>query len=164
MKNIIILFALLLSSSMTLFANSNNDNKYQPQDQKGGRNAQITAMKMGFFAEKLEMTDEQTAKFWPIYMSNETSKRELQRKKRDVLKSMRDGKATLANVQETFKLDRERIELEEQTVKAYAKILSEKQIAQIFIAEEDFKAFLLHSFSGKGGEEGGRSIDRKSVV
>lgn len=153
------LFSLILVSSLAIFADGClKDFRINQEQERGGRNAQISAMKMGFFSENLELTEAETAKFWPLYMKNEKAKRELQRKKRDILNTMRDGKATLATVQEMFELDKERIVLDEQAVKEYSTVLSDSQIAKVFIAEEDFKAFLLHSFSGSKDDDqsGGR--------
>lgn len=119
--------------------------------QGGSQHAQdIRSMKIAFFSDALQLSPEQSQKFWPVYNEYWSAKREIGRKRRDLFQIIRDGKAGEQQFGELLSvMDAERKVTADYIVK-FKQILPANKAAKVFVADEDFKNFLIRRATGGG--------------
>lgn len=122
--------------------------------QGGSQHAQdIRSMKIAFFSDALQLTPEQSQKFWPVYNEYWGAKREIGKKRRDLYQVIRDGKAGEQQFKDLLSvMDAERKVTADYIVK-FKQILPGNKAAKVFVADEDFKNFLIRRATGGGGKK-----------
>lgn len=119
-----------------------------PQQNRG---EDIRAMKIAFFSDALSLTPEQSQQFWPVYNQYWSGRREIGHRRRDLFKIIRDGQAGDAQFRELLSvMDAERKLTADYIVK-FRQILPADKVAKVFVADEDFKNYLLKRATGGGG-------------
>ena len=115
-----------------------------PQGQsKTQHGEQIRNMKIAYLTDALQLTPEQSQKFWPVYNAYWDARREVGRKRRDLYKVIRTGQAGEQQFQDLVEvIDDERKVMVEYIAK-FRQILPADKAAKVFVADEDFKNFLL---------------------
>ncbi|MBF8962754.1 hypothetical protein I0P70_05815 [Pontibacter sp. FD36] len=112
----------------------------RPQDKN------VEAAKVAFLTDKMELTAEQSQKFWPLYNEYETKRRELVRSYRS---GYREDVDQLSDQEAKARLDgmfstREReLELEKEYVARYQRVISSNQIIKLYRSEREFTKLLL---------------------
>ena len=136
MKNIILI--LLLTLSISVFS----------QDKE--RYARIKALKIAFITEKLDLTESEAQKFWPIYNDFEGEYQKLRRdssgKFRDVdfdAMSEEDAKKHLENMLES---DTKRFQLKQQFANDLLKVLPAKKVVLLKATEDAFNKRMMEQF------------------
>lgn len=127
------------------------------------RKEKIKALKVSFITEKLDLTESEAQKFWPIYNAYEektfkTRHREL----RGIGKKIKENSSTLTDAESLALLNKlteaEKRLFEENTQLIFKlkKIISAKKILLLRVAEEDFKRKLFDEYRKKRhrGEKG----------
>lgn len=119
--------------------------------QGGSQHAQdIRSLKIAFFSDALQLSPEQSQKFWPVYNEYWSAKREIGKKRRDLFHIIRDGKAGEQQFGELLSvMDAERKVTADYIVK-FKQILPANKAAKVFVADEDFKNFLVRRATGGG--------------
>lgn len=119
--------------------------------QGGSQHAQdIRSMKIAFFSDALQLSPEQSQKFWPVYNEYWSAKREIGKKRRDLYQVIRDGKAGEQQFSELLSvMDAERKVTADYMLK-FKQILPANKAAKVFVADEDFKNFLIRRATGGG--------------
>ena len=122
----------------------------------------IIALKISFITEKLDLTEQEAQKFWPIYNNYDkvTSKirhddiRNIRREIRRNISTLTDKRARdliiVLNEAESA-LHKHRMELSTKLLK----IIPPKKILLLKIAEEDFKRKMLERFKNRGHQRKG---------
>ncbi|NMH86693.1 Spy/CpxP family protein refolding chaperone [Flavivirga algicola] len=117
----------------------------------------IKALKISFITEKLDLTEDEAQKFWPVYNNYDkvTSKirhediRSIRREIRSNINTLTDKKAkdliTKLNKAESA-LHNQRMELSNKLLQ----ILPPRKIILLKIAEDDFKRKMLQHFKNRG--------------
>ena len=130
MKKFII--PLLLLISIHTFAQSKKD--------------KIKALKVAFLTERLELTQEEAQKFWPVYNAYDDIVRQVRFEDlRKIHMEIKDNIATLSDERSSellIKIASAQKRLHDEEVKLNSKlkkIISPKKIIQLKVAEEDFK-------------------------
>lgn len=114
----------------------------EPQG-KPGHGEEIRNMKIAFFTDALQLTPEQSQKFWPVYNQYWDARREVGKKRRALYNVIRDGKAGEQQFKELLGvMDAERKVTADYIVK-FRQILPAATAAKVFVADEDFKNFLI---------------------
>ena len=122
----------------------------------------IKALKISFITEKLDLTEQEAQKFWPIYNNYDkvTSKirhddiRNIRREIRRNISTLTDKRARdliiILNEAEST-LHKQRMELSTKLLK----IIPPKKIILLKIAEEDFKRKMLERFKNRSHQRKG---------
>lgn len=124
----------------------------QPQttQKKGGHGSEIRNMKIAFLTEALQLTPEQSQQFWPVYNEYWRARKEVSRRRHEVYKVIREGNAGEAQFKELLAvMDAERKVAADYMAK-FRRILPDNKAARVFVADEDFKNFLVRRATGGG--------------
>ncbi len=143
MKHLYLILILLVCS---LTAGAQNKPADKPTQSGADR---VQALKVAFITKALDLTSEEAEKFWPIY--NEYSdKRDVVRKQLQENRKKVKEEAEKLSAEELMKLADEEMTLRQQDLdlqkemhEKLKKVLPAKKLAQLYVAEEDFKKELL---------------------
>ena len=130
-----IITLLLIAFTVSLFA------------QKSERHERIKTLKIAFITEKLDLTETEAQKFWPIYNAHEKEMEMLRlnaREKRRNLKmetiSESDAKIALADL---LAFDKEHQELKADLAESLLSAIPAKKTLLLMVVEEQFKKQML---------------------
>jgi len=134
-------FALVLFTIMgsTLHA--------QPQE----RRDKIESMHTAYITEKINLSPEQAKRFWPVYDQYRSDLEQLQKQRKQNAQTIKNAggidNMSDADVQKlvTNEIDikSRELDLHKQYVLKFQEVISLKQVAKLFMAEEQFKLYLL---------------------
>ncbi len=135
----IILLAILSMFTQPLFA--------QQQD----RQDRIENMHTAYITEKVGLTPEQAQKFWPVYNQFKADQDELQKQRRENARKVKEAggidNMSDADVQKLVEneidIKSRELDLHKKYVVKFQEVISLKQVAKLFMAEEQFKLYLL---------------------
>jgi hypothetical protein len=140
------LLSLLLLFSLTCFG----------QDMKEKRD-QIKALKVSFFTTELNLSSEESAKFWPVYNAFEQKQFEIRHEKMRPLTKKIEGlgdkisdKDALAYLDQIQQAEEELFNLRRKLVTDMKPIIGPVKTLRLKKAEEDFNKKLLQTYKGKG--------------
>ena len=122
---------------------------------KGQRLAQIENAKIAFITNRVALTQDQAQKFWPLYNEFSTRRRGLNRNgrllRRDVSEALSDPQIR-ENITQSFALRQQELNLEKEYFEKFQKVISLRQVAQLFAAERDFTREVIKRVSGAPGQ------------
>ena len=112
--------------------------------------------RIAYITDKIALTPEQAQRFWPLFNEFTTRRRELRRQTKMGLRnqdfSAMSDKDIRAALDEQFKLRQGEINLEKEYVEKFQKVISLRQVAQLFQAERDFTKELIQRLdNGRAG-------------
>ncbi len=149
MKNLFIA-ALLTSFSLTSLAQE----KFKER---------IETAKVGVITNKLNLDETTATKFWPIYNTYSDALMNLKVERRTAMQTLRNMEsASDADLDKALNAiianEEKEILLRKKYKTEFARVLSVKQIAQLMLAEQEFKKMLLEKVGGgvRNNQEGGR--------
>lgn len=139
--------------AMTVFALlSVSSAQAQPKDH-GNWQDKVKSEKIAFITAELNLTPEEAQAFWPIYNQIESQKHETQRTMMkayfELSKALEENKATDKEINnllnnylaaKTANKDTEKGEADK-----YRKVLPDKKVAKLFVAEEKFRRHQIRS-------------------
>lgn len=133
-----LLLILILTLSISSYAQDND------------RKERIKALKIAFITERLELTETEAQKFWPIYNAfdeeNQKMRKETMGKFRKVdFKSMSDQEAN-KHLEDIMVTDAKKHQLKQQFVKDLLKILPGKKIIILKATEDAFNRRMMEQF------------------
>lgn len=106
----------------------------------------IHAIKVGYLTDKLHLTPEQAAKFWPVYNQYEDERHNMRReylaKYRDNQPN-RDREEAMKYIDDNLDYQEAELKLKRKYKDAFLKIISAQQMADLYQAERDFKKMLI---------------------
>ncbi len=142
--NIFIASILIVVSQMA-FAQHNGPHAKNPQANK----EKIEAMKVSFITEKLSLTPEEAQKFWPVYNQFKAEMKEIKKagkmpngEARPNIETMTEKEAATF-AEQRFITEQKALDIKKKYHEEFKKILPVKKVAQLYIAEEQFKRELL---------------------
>ncbi|PRY08911.1 hypothetical protein CLV24_12079 [Pontibacter ummariensis] len=112
----------------------------------------VEAAKVAFLTDKLGLTAEQAQKFWPLYNEYESKRRALIHSYREGYRrdlstlSEQEAKARIDNM---FVVKERELELEKEYATKYQRIISNKQLIQLYRGEREFTKMLLKRLDNK---------------
>lgn len=122
----------------------------QPAPKKGGHGSEIRSMKIAFITEALQLTPEESQAFWPVYNAYWQARQEVSKQRRALFKGIREGNAGEQQCKELLAvMDRERKVTADYMAK-FCQILPTNKALRVFVADEDFKNFLVRRATGGG--------------
>jgi len=138
MKKHLLLICLLISSVGLISA--------QQKQYNNTRREAMEAQKVAFITEKVGLTAQEAEKFWPLYNSFESQKRELRHKMHSVRRSV-NSESNEADYQKALnelqKLDMQQSALKLKYHKEFLKILSAEKLFNYYVAENEYKKVLI---------------------
>jgi hypothetical protein len=130
MKNWI--YSLIISLSLTTSAFA------QP--------ANIESVRAAFITQKLELTPEESQKFWPVYNSYHQEMKQLAIKKNQLRKSFKqNGAATTDGLE----IETQMLELRKRYRQEFSKVLPNQKAAMVYPVEREFRQHLLETLKEK---------------
>lgn len=144
-KNIfksICLSSLLLTVSVAGFG----------QDRPGRE--KLESARIAVITERLNLSPETAQQFWPIYNQMKEEERALQREEFQMRRAqdtdaLTDAEAE-AKIDQYFALKEQQLSLEKKAAQQYQKVLSPKQILQLYKAEAEFQRMVLRKVGERG--------------
>ncbi|MBO2012655.1 hypothetical protein [Hymenobacter negativus] len=118
---------------------------------KGQRLGQLENAKIAFITNRVSLTQDQAQKFWPLYNEFSTRRREFNRSgrllRRDVTEGMTDQQIR-DNFTQAFAMRQQELNLEKEYFDKFQKVISLRQVAQLFQAERDFTKEVIQRVAG----------------
>lgn len=132
----------------------------RPGRQPGGaRLTQLDNAKIAFLTSRLTLTQEQAQRFWPVYNELVQRRRELNRSARLLRRGATNPTFTEAQLRDyftqEFALRQQQLSLDKEYFDKLQKIISLRQLAQLYQAERDFTKEVLQRVAGRGGAAAG---------
>ena len=133
MKKLIFALVLVLTQVLTL-ENSNAQTK-KPNSRE------IEAIKIGYITRRLELTPEESQKFWPIYNQYQKELSFLNQQK----KQARIQNANNPNqlIDDDFSYDTKILEMRKKYRFKFNQVISDEKVKRLYIAERDFREELI---------------------
>lgn len=153
MKKLVLVVSLALAISAGAFAQGGNKRHSIEEVER------FKAAKTAYFTQKLELTPEQSERFWPLYdqvhKEQRSVFREVRKKKHALLQAIKDGKGDT----EVAPLLSNWLEAEKTASNPmyehradFVEILGEVGTARLYLAEEGFRNEIIRKLAG-GAEE-----------
>ena len=122
--------------------------------QPGARLSQLDNAKIAFLTSRLTLSQDQAQRFWPTYNEFVTRRRELNRAarllRRDAVSPMLTETQLRDNFTQDFALRQQQLNLEKDYFEKAQKVLTLRQLAQLYQAERDFTKEVLQRVAGAG--------------
>ena len=127
----------------------------QAQDgRRGQRLGQLENAKIAFITSRVSLTQDQAQRFWPLYNEFSDRRRELNRSgrllRREITEGMTDEQLR-DNFTQSFNTRQQELNLEKEYFDKFQKVISLRQVAQLFQAERDFTKEVIKRVAGGGG-------------
>lgn len=124
------------------------------QDRGRERREQVKSMKVAYITNQLQLTPDESAKFWPIYNEYEKKQRELHRtrnagRKDDAGFDQMSDKEAASALAQMEKSEEDLYDLRKKFVQNLKAVLPAKKILKLKRAEEDFNRDLLRQYRGR---------------
>lgn len=148
MKRILLIFMLGLLS-ITLATAQNREAKHE----------RIKALKIAFITDKLQLTPDQSAQFWPVYNQMEQEQRQLRRKFMQEYKDKNptvDERTARRYVHDKIEYQEQELAIKKKYNEKLVKVISAQQLAELYQSEQDFKRMLLKELHNRRGMQGRR--------
>lgn len=126
MKKIVLLIVI---SILTIDANSQNENK-------------IETLKREYLTKNLELTPQESEKFFPLYREYEIKKKNLRKSLRHDLKGA-EHDASQASMDKIMHQEQEILDVQKEYVQKFRQFLPEQKVLKLLSVEKEFKKMLL---------------------
>lgn len=162
MRKITVLHATLLAAIMltlpaaTLFA--------QPGDKMG----KFHEEKISFFTEKLDMSDKEADKFWPVHEDFHNRNMKINEEERILLDYYNSNYEAMSDeevhehLEKYIALQKKRVELGAKYHMKFIEILGERKTMRMYALDREFRKHILRQF--RAGHGGGRGRARCPVL
>jgi len=122
--------------------------------QPGGRLNQLDNARIAFITARITLTQDQAQRFWPVYNEFVAKRRDLNRTARQLrLATTNNAALTDAQLRDNFSQDfgirQQQLNLEKDYFERAQKVLSLRQLAQLYQAERDFTKEVLQRVAGR---------------
>jgi hypothetical protein len=120
---------------------------------KGQRLAQLENAKIAFITNRVALTQDQAQRFWPVYNEFSAKRRDLNRNGRLLRRDVTDGMTDQQirdNFNQSFTLRQQELNLEKEYFEKFQKVISLRQVSQLFLAERDFTKEVIKRVAGAG--------------
>lgn len=122
--------------------------------QPGARISQLDNAKIAFITSRLTLTQDQAQRFWPLYNEFVAKRRELNRSTRLLRRDADNPGLSDAQLRDNFTQDfalrQQQLNLEKDYFEKTQKVLTLRQVAQLYQAERDFTKEVLKRVGGQG--------------
>ena len=151
MKNLRI-YTLLFA--LVLLAFSGYAQGKRGSDRGGERGEKIDAARAAFLTDKMNLTQEQSQKFWPLYNEYDAKRKELRHKgkpfKGKDLETMSDAQIK-DQMNVMFETRQKELNLDKDYADKFQKVISVRQLAAMYKGEREFMKVLLKKLNDRPG-------------
>ena len=122
----------------------------------GQRLGQLENAKIAFITNRVSLTQDQAQKFWPLYNEFSTRRREFNRSGRLLRRNVTEGMTDQQirdNFTQAFNMRQQELNLEKEYFDKFQKVISLRQVAQLFQAERDFTKEVIKRVAGADGPQ-----------
>lgn len=127
-------FTLLLLSSLLVL-------NLSFAQQKG--NSDIRNIKIAMLSDYMDMTPEQSQKFWPLYNRYENELRVIWRQKKAIRENSKHSKNPKQDLDRMQQLDGRQLAIKAKYKDEFLKVISARQLTSMNAAEAEFKKILI---------------------
>jgi hypothetical protein len=122
--------------------------------QPGARISQLDNAKIAFITSRLTLSQDQAQRFWPLYNEFVAKRRELNRTARLLRRNASNTSLSDAQLRDNFAQDfairQQQLNLEKDYFERAQKVLTLRQLAQLYQAERDFTKEVLQRVAAAG--------------
>ena len=112
-----------------------------------GGNPKLESAKIGLITNRLNLSTEQAAQFWPVYNEFDGKKKEIRKALRKLVIETNtlttSDEKILANLRESLNLQQREVDLEREYMAKFLKVINVRQLAELYKAEQLFTSMLL---------------------
>jgi hypothetical protein len=119
---------------------------------QGGKKEKIEALRVAFITEQLDLTTDESQKFWPLYNEYQDKLKAARREFKALPTSFANDKEAQEYLDAELLFKQRELSLYKEYFDKFKKILPVKKVAQLRKAEEDFKKELVRQLQGKASE------------
>ena len=148
MKRANLLCIVLMVFSFITISHAQDDSKHDDE----AKRAKVESAKISFITEQLNLTPQQAEKFWPLYKEFNEKRKEI-RKSLSTLRA-ETQKTSLSedqikdNLKAALKLRQKEVDTEKEYFEKYQKVISYRQIAELYRSEKQFAMELIRKLDG----------------
>ena len=114
------------------------------QAQQQDRGERIRALKVAYITDKLQLTPEESEKFWPVYNQYETEQKRIRQKyKADLDLSIMKDEDLERSITDRFEMEEQLIKLKRDYFQRMKSFIAVRKIAQLQRSEQEFNRELL---------------------
>ncbi|MFT2007948.1 hypothetical protein ACMA1I_04670 [Pontibacter sp. 13R65] len=121
-------------------------------DNEKDRRENVESAKVAFLTDKMALTPDQAQKFWPVYKEFENKRREIYHSykgsHRKKIEEMSDQEVKTM-VEDLFVMKQKELNLEQEYAAKYQRVISTRQLAQLYKGEREFTKMLLKKLDHK---------------
>ncbi|MCC9134928.1 hypothetical protein ACFSKU_19485 [Pontibacter silvestris] len=125
---------------------------FAQSDSSHEKRENIASAKVAFLTDKMELSQDQSQKFWPVYNEFEAKRREIVKayrsRHRPDLDTM-NNQEVKAMVDNYFIMREKELALEKEYAAKYQKVISVKQLVKMYRGEREFTKLLLKKLDDK---------------
>ncbi|MBL7681950.1 MAG: hypothetical protein JNK00_01220 [Flavipsychrobacter sp.] len=118
--------------------------------QPGKRMERVRAIKVAYITDKLQLSAEQSEKFWPVYNQFEEERFALWRKyRRSEGHAAQTHEESIRSIDEDIEMQEKMLELRKKYKDQFLKVITPNQLAALVDAEREFKKMLLQQLKDR---------------
>lgn len=114
---------------------------------QNNRQERIRSIKVAYITDQINLTVNQSEKFWPIYFEMESNLKAIKLSKPDI-QNISD-KEIESFIKNRFQNERKKIELQEMYTEKFLNVISPKQLLKLYFAEKSFRKELLKKLNNR---------------
>jgi len=128
---------------------------YAQAQKKGKRQEKIKSLRIAFITDKLQLTTDESEKFWPLYNEYDSKRKALRKsfQKNKRTDELTDDEAE-KQINAKFESQEKMIQLKRSYFEKFKKVLPAKKVAQLGKAEREFRAVVLKERRKRRAKEG----------
>lgn len=133
------------------------------EKEKGKRHERIEALKVAHITSELELTPEESQKFWPVYNKYNEELRTIKKDRKEKLTSFESDEEARTFINDNYNRKMKGLEIHNRMHMELAKVVSVRKVAMLEVAEQKFKKEVLSKAKKRfnKGERGGRKDKRE---
>jgi hypothetical protein len=135
-KHFLLLMVLLTALPLLVVA--------QGGQRRGGE--RVHAAKVAYISDRIQLTPDQAARFWPIYNEYESERKMIRRKYRIEGPNNRenlDEATAKQNLEDNLDLQQDELDLKRKYKDEFLKVISPGQLADLMRAEKEFRQLIM---------------------
>ena len=109
----------------------------------------IRSIKIAMLTDRMNMTPQQSQKFWPLYKRYEDELRVIWRQKKVIRENSKNSKNPRQDLDRMEQLDGRQLSIKAKYKDEFLKVISARQLAAMNAAEADFKRLLIERWKNE---------------
>lgn len=111
---------------------------------------ELKSIKIALLTERMNLTSQQSEKFWPVYNHYESEMKVVWREMRQLREKGDAGNNSKQAVDRLQQLEEDRVKIRGKYKDAFLKVINANQLASMYAAESEFKKMLVERLKKDG--------------